>query len=114
MMNEPLKRSQLGIASFLISIGTFISVVCLIVIALMVSDKKSHGLSELFGQFAFYSFIIGAPLAHLIGLVLGIVALFQKRRGIVFAILGVILNLFFPALGVLIIFVLLSAVAYVR
>lgn len=114
MMNAPLKRSQLGIASFLISIGTFISIDILMVIALMVSGKKSHGVSEIFGQFAFYCFFIGVPLAHLIGLILGIIALFQKRSAKGFAIFGVILNLFFPALGVLIIFILLSAVAYVR
>src|ERR1044071_124647 len=105
MMDEPLKRSDLGIASFLISIGTFISVVILLIIALSVSDKRSHGLSEQFGQFAFYSFIFGAPLAHLIGLTLGIVALFQKRRKKVLAVFGVILNLLFPAFGVLIIFI---------
>jgi hypothetical protein len=114
MTNEPLKRSDLGIASFLISIGTFISVICLLVFAVIVSNEKIPGFSKHFGNFAFYSFIFGAPLAHLVGLIMGIIALFQKRRGKGFAVSGIILNLFFPALGVFIIYIMLSALSGFR
>ena len=114
MTNEPVKRSNLGIASFLISISTFAVVVVLLIIALAISDKRNHSLSDKFSEFAFYTFIFGAPVSHLIGLILGIVALFQKRYAKGFAVFGIILNILFPALGVLIIFVLLSAASGFR
>lgn len=114
MMNVPAKRSKLGVASFIISIGTFSTVIILLIIALMVSDKHSHGADEKFGGFALSVFIFAAPVAHLVGLILGIIALFQKRYGKFFAVLGIILNILFPALGVLIVFVLLSALSGFR
>jgi uncharacterized membrane protein len=109
MMNQPMQRSKLAIASFVISIGTFVAACLLVVIFFMFSGKKASDLSNSIGGFAFYTFLFGAPAMHLAGLILGIVALFQKRGGKAFAVLGIVLNLFFPALGGSLIYLMLSA-----
>ena len=114
MMNEPLKRSKLGIASLVIAIGTFVIASASVVIAIMLADKKSHGVGARISDGLFYAFLIGAPAAHLVGLILGIAALFQKRKGKLFAVFGIILNILFPAGAILILFALLSAASGFR
>jgi hypothetical protein len=114
MMKEPLQRSKLGIASFVIAIGTFLVATALVIIAFRLSDKKTHGVNDTISEYLFMIFLIGAPAAHLVGLILGSVAIFQKRSGKAFAVFGIILNILFPAGAVFIIYVILSAVAGVR
>jgi hypothetical protein len=108
MVNEPLRRSTLGIASFVIAIGTFVLAGLTVALAITDIDKSARGLSSEISNFFYIGFFIGAPAAHLVGLILGIVALFQKRRGKTFAVFGIILNILFPASAVLIIIGLLS------
>lgn len=108
MMNEPLPRSKLGIASLLIAVGTFVVASVAVVIAFMISGKNSSSTGNKIGEFIFYGFIFGAPASHFVGLILGIVALFQNRRGKGFAVVGIILNILFPASAVLAILGLIS------
>jgi hypothetical protein len=114
MMNEPLKRSKLGVASFVIAIGTFVVASAIVVIAFMLSGKKSGSVSNSVSEYAFYVFLFGAPISHFVGLILGIVALFQKRSGKAFAVFGILLNILFPAGAALIIIGLLSITVGVR
>ena len=108
MMNEPLKRSKLGVASFLIAIGTFVLASVAIVIAFLLLQKRTHDVGSKVGEYLFYAFFFGAPTAHFVGLVLGIAALFQNRRGKAFAVFGIVLNILFPASAVLAILGLVS------
>jgi hypothetical protein len=114
MMNQPLPRSTLGIASFVIAIGTFVLAALLVGLAIAVIDKSSRGIRSDIDNLLYFGFFIGAPAAHFVGLVLGIIALFQKRRGKTFAVFGIILNILFPAGAVLIIVGLLSMMPGVR
>jgi hypothetical protein len=114
MINEPLKRSRLSIASFVIAIGTFVVASAAVVMAIMLADKRSHGIGSRISDGLFSAFLFAAPAAHLVGLILGVTALFQKRRGKVFAVFGIILNILFPATAILILYVLLSAAAGFR
>lgn len=113
-MNEPLPLSNLGIASFAIAIGTFVLAALIFVLALTVLADSGRGRSSEISNFLYAAFFIGAPAAHFVGLVLGIVALFQKRRGKTYAVFGIILNILFPASAVLIIVGLLSIAPGVR
>jgi hypothetical protein len=108
MMNEPLKRSKLGIASLLIAVGTFVLASFVVIVALMLSDRHGSDTSKAISDSLFNLFLIAPPAMHFVGLILGIIALFQKRRGKVFAVFGIILNILFPAGAVLLILGLLS------
>jgi len=79
MINEPVKRSRLGLASFLVAIGTFALVVVMLLITFILTNKRGHGFGEEFAGATFFTFVFVAPVAHLVGLVMGIVALFQKK-----------------------------------
>jgi len=111
MMNQPLKRSKLGIASLLIAIGIFLVASVAVVIAFMISEKHLNGVGNKIGEYIFYGFIFGAPAAHFVGLILGIAALFQSRSGKGFAVFGIILNILFPASAVLAILGLISIIS---
>ncbi len=117
MMNQPFQpiktQSTLGLTSFFISIGTFIFITILLIVLAMIDNRKSQA-GELAGSFFLISFFIVAPLAHLVGAVLGIVALFQQNRKKVFAVLGIIFNIGFVSLGVLLALLLLKAATAFR
>ena len=106
-------HSRLGIASLLTAISTFL-VVTFVTIVLMSFGSKRSSLNEPLSTVWGILFFIVAPIAHGVGLILGIIALFQKERKKVTAIFGILLNIGFAALGFLIIFLLLSAVAGFR
>lgn len=110
MMNQqfqPVKvQSKLGLASFLIAIGTFTFVIVLFIMVMAFDNHRSQ-VGESLTNFWLVSFFILAPLAHLVGTILGIIVLFQKQRKKVFAILGIILNIAFVALGLSVVLLLL-------
>lgn len=108
MMNEPLPRSKLGIASLLIAVGTFVLASFVVIAAFMFSGRHASDSNKAISDSLFGIFLIAPPAMHLVGLILGIVALFQKRRGKGFAVVGIILNILFPASAVLLIIGLLS------
>src|SRR5215213_5746845 len=101
MMNEPLQRSKFGIASLLIAVGTFVMASFVVIIAVMLSGRHASSANKTISDSLFYVFLFGAPATHFVGLILGIIALFQKRRGKGFAVFGIILNILFPASAVL-------------
>jgi hypothetical protein len=110
MMNQqvqPVKvQSKLGLASFLIAIVTFIFVIALFIMAMSFDSRRSQ-VGESLTNFWLVSFFILAPLAHLVGTILGVIVLFQKQRKKVFAVLGIILNIAFVALGLSVVILLL-------
>jgi hypothetical protein len=114
LTNQQIPRSKLGIASFVIAIGTFVLASLAVVLAVALLDHSSRGMSGTLDDIFTYGLLIGAPAAHCIGLILGVVALFQKRRGKAFAVMGIILNILFPAGALLVIIGLLSIAPGVR
>ena len=81
---------------------------------MMIFGSKRSSLNESLSTVWGILFFIVAPIAHGVGLILGIIGLFQKDRKKVTAILGILLNVGFVALGFLFVLLLLSAVAGVR
>ncbi len=111
---QPVKmQSSLGLASFFISLGTFIFIIILLIVFATIDNGKSK-IGDLAGSLFLICFFIIAPLAHLVGTVLGIIALFQKNRKKVFAVLGIIFNIGFVALGAFLALLLLKAASAVR
>ena len=117
MMNPQFQsiktQSKLGLASFFIAIGTFIFVIILFIAAMSVDHKRSQ-IGEFVTNFWLVCFFIIAPLAHLVGIILGLVVLFQKHRKKVFAVFGIILNIGFVVLGLAVVWLLLSVGSIVR
>lgn len=111
MMNpqfQPVKmQSKLGLASFFIALATFFFVVILFIVMMALDNRRSQ-VGEAVTNFWLVCFFILAPLAHLVGTILGIIVLFQKQRKKVFAILGIILNIAFVALGLAVVILLLK------
>ena len=107
--NEVLKHSRLGVASFVISLVTFVVEVIVIVLA---------GVLEIEGQMSETSsavVIVGMLImlgmfANLVGVGLGIAAVVQKKAKKLFGILGLIFNscLILLILGLMIIGIMVS------
>lgn len=111
---QPIKmQSSLGLASFFISIGTFLFIIILLIVIAMIDNRKSQA-GELAGSIFLICFFIVAPLAHLVGAILGTIALFQKHRKKVFAVLGIIFNIGFVSLGTFLALLLLKAATVFR
>jgi hypothetical protein len=112
MMNEPLllhrqtithskPHSRLGVASFAIGIGTFsVAVLWYALITIISSSAGSQLRANLFIYYLFFLFFV-APVAHLVGEILGIIALFMKNCRKLFPILGLLVNLPFLVFWVL-------------
>lgn len=117
MVQQPViytkPHSRLGIASLLTAILTFLIVTFLTIMAMIFGSKRSS-LNEPLSTVWGILFFIVAPIAHGVGLILGIIALFQKGRKKVTAVFGILLNAGFVALGFLFVILLLSAVAGFR
>jgi hypothetical protein len=117
MMNQPYQpiktQSNLGVASFFISLATFLLIMMLLIVVAMIDNRKSQ-MGDLAGTFFVICFFIIAPLSHLVGTTLGIIALFQKNRKKVFAILGIIFIIGFVSLGGFLVLLLLKAATAFR
>jgi hypothetical protein len=115
-------HSKLGVASFIIGLSTIVINIILVVIAviMIVSAVGNSGtslemlnesnidtwISAMLGGIVVLGLIWGLLiLANLTGLVLGIVGCFVKQRRKVFAIIGIVLNVF-PAIFLLFSFVI--------
>lgn len=99
------RHSRMGIASFIIAILTTVLIVVLFIIAGVIGasafsgadpqsiDPQSIQDSPAFAGLALVGigFIVGIGL-FLVGLVLGLIGIFQRRRKRLFAVLGTIFN----------------------
>jgi hypothetical protein len=93
---DEVAHSKLGVASFLIGIGIFISSVVLILTA--VWGASGSGISEFqegFAIFVVYYVLLFAPMAHFTGLISGICGCLQNKRRKILAIVGIVINLLF-------------------
>jgi hypothetical protein len=83
----------MGIASFALGVGTFAIAVLWYAFASILSGKmKVEFSSSFYSVYIIFLFFV-APVAHLVGEILGIIGLFMKNRRKVFPLLGVFVNL---------------------
>jgi hypothetical protein len=92
--SPPLIRraSKLGVTSFLMAIGFPLVLLLLFAISLALEGRIDHEKVSKFDWFTICCLIIGGPIIHFVGLVLGIAGVFQKERKRLFAVLGIVLN----------------------
>ena len=64
----------------------------LFAISLAMEGRIDHEKVSKFDWFTICCLIIGGPVIHFVGLVLGIAGAFQKERKRLFAVLGIVLN----------------------
>jgi len=64
----------------------------LFAISLAMEGRIDHEKVSRFDWFTICCLIIGGPVIHFVGLVLGIAGAFQKERKRLFAVLGIVLN----------------------
>ena len=116
-MNEPQaiqatpepRHSGMGIASFVISVITGITTFLIFVYAGMKEMSLPGGVSEHSGVAMMIGFsMILAWMLLFVGMILGAVALFEKNRKKVFAVLGLVFNLGMLVLSALLIVIGIS------
>jgi hypothetical protein len=104
----PGKNSGFGVASFLIGVLTPVVLVCLFVFSISLDAFLNNYQRPDFNLILGLLIIFTPPVSHLVGLMLGIVAVRQKERRKLFSVLGIILNsLFLLSAGALVIVVIL-------
>jgi len=86
------KTSKLGVTAFLMAIGFPLFLLILFGISLAIEGRVDHEKVSKFDWFTICCLIIGGPIVHFTGLVLGIAGAFQKQRKRLFAVLGIVLN----------------------
>jgi hypothetical protein len=114
-LQNPVQRrkfSKLGVSSFWMALGFPLLLLVLFAISLAMEGRVDHEKVSKFDWFTICCLIIGGPIVHFVGLVLGIAGAFQKERKRVFAVLGIIFNgLFVIAAAIICIFALSLVVA---
>jgi hypothetical protein len=91
---EEVGHSKLGVASFLIAIGNFITCVQLVLISIKLSGNVNPSEFEKFFMiFTIYFVLLTVPAAHFIGMILGAAGCLQNKRRKSLAIAGFIINL---------------------
>jgi len=103
------KNSKPGIISLGLALG-FPALVVLLLVISMILDGRVNFVKQLDFSIALLM-MIGGPIVHFTALVLGIVAVFQKGRKKLPAILGIVLNSISLTLLVIIILFFLSLIA---
>jgi hypothetical protein len=109
---DPKGRWSFGKLSVQIAIGIFVLTwVLFIAVTIFLHNmpKKSPLADAASGIFV--AELVAAPFAHLVGLVLGVIALFRAgdRRGL--ALLGILLNVIVVGIGVLMVYMAASGLA---
>src|SRR2546421_11690104 len=97
MMSQPIRHAiphaRLGVASFVIGVSTFsVAVLWYAVITILPTKAGFEFSNHLFIYYILFLFFV-APVAHLVGEILGIISLFIKNRRKLFPILGLLVNL---------------------
>lgn len=96
MAVDKTRHSRLGIASFLIGVGSFIySVVLVLTSVWIVNSRDSSEHEYQFSIFTAYYVFFVAPATHLVGLILGICGCLQNKRKKILATIGIAINLLF-------------------
>ena len=91
--SPPVSRaSRLGITSFLMALGFPALLGLMFAISLFMQGRVDAQKVSKFDSFTVMGLIIGGPIVHFVGLVLGIAGAFQKQRKKLFPILGIVLN----------------------
>lgn len=89
-----LKHSGVGIASFVLSLLSGVSLFALFGVAAYMASQSPGGMSEDDPTAMLLGFaLIGAGMAQFLAVILGVVGLFQANRKKIFAILGTIFSL---------------------
>jgi hypothetical protein len=86
------KSSKLGVTSFLMALGFPLFLLMLFAISLVMEGRMDHEKASKFDWFTICCLIIGGPIVHFVGLVLGIAGAFQKERKRLFAVLEIVVN----------------------
>jgi hypothetical protein len=94
-------HSKLGVASFAIGVGTFSVAVLGYAFLIIISTKAGSELNQYFFMYYILFLFFVAPVAHLVGEILGIIPLFIKNCRKLFPILGLLVNLPFLVFWVL-------------
>lgn len=99
MISEPAspsptrrRHSKLGVTSFLMGLAFPLFLLLLFVISLLLEGRIDHEKVSRFDWFTICCLIIGGPIIHFVGLLLGIAGAVQKQRKRLFAVLGIVLN----------------------
>jgi hypothetical protein len=93
LMKPSTTQSKLGVASFVIGVSTFaVALLWYALLIILPTNSTSGSGNPLFIYYILFLFFV-APVAHLVGEILGIISLFIKDRRKLFAILGILTNL---------------------
>ena len=92
--SQPVVRrpSKIGVASFLMALSFPVFLLILFAISLAMEGRIDHEKVGKFDWFTICCLIIGGPVIHFVGLVLGIAGALQKERKRLWAVLGIVLN----------------------
>ena len=94
-------HTRLGVASFVIGTSTFsVAALWFALVMAVPPDGVSRSRNDFVVFYLAFLFLV-APAAHLVGEVLGFVALFMKNRRKLFAVLGLLVNLPFLVFWIL-------------
>jgi hypothetical protein len=104
LSNKPMtlhQHSKLGVASFVMAVSIPLLLILFVVLALALgtTTKDSPGW---YAVWAAMIFGLLAPLGHLIGIILGVVAVVRAQYKKLFAVLGIMLNAILGGTGVVI------------
>jgi hypothetical protein len=102
--------SKLGVTSFLMALGFPLFLLLLFAVSLAIEGRVNHENVSKFDWFTICCLIIGGPIVHFAGLMLGIAGAFQKVRNRLFAVLGIVLNGLFVIAAAIICILALSLV----
>lgn len=104
------QHSGLGIASFIISIGTPLLIACLFIFSISLDTFLNGYQRRDFNLILGLLVIFIPPFGHLIGLVLGIVGARQTNSKKLFPILGIIFNGLFLLMGLALVIIVILIV----
>jgi hypothetical protein len=96
MSADEIGHSKLGIASFLIGIGSFITAVLLVLVTVfIVTGRNISELENKFAIFVVYYVLFFVPAIQVVGLISGICGCLQTKRRKSLATIGTGINLLF-------------------
>ena len=102
-------RRSFGQLSVRIAVGIFVTATVLLVGFFQIPDKASW--HEIAAGAVVIAVGIVAPLGHLVGLVLGVMAMFRTGDRRVLGLVGALLNLVVVAIGIFLVYMAASGLA---
>ncbi len=104
VLEPAARRVSFGKLSVLIAVCIFVVVPILFIVAAKIPEKPPSLLHDVVAGAAVIAIFIAAPLGHLTGLVLGVMALFRAgdRKGL--GVVGIILNIVVVAIGMFLVY----------